>query len=165
MASWALPVAIVGGVLLIREIKGSGAEAEAAARRLVAEGADAAAAAAATSQQALYDLLAGAAASGEAAGIAARDAAREAAARAAVAEAIPVVERQQAEAAAAGGAGYGSVGGSEGVYTGQWRNVAPTAANPSGDRCSVELPTVHGYAHRFYTGAYCRTARAQGLIN
>jgi len=165
MASWALPVAIVGGVLLIREIKGSGAEAEAAARRLVAEGADAAAAAAATSQQALYDLLAGAAASGEAAGIAARDAAREAADVAHVAEAIPVVERQQAEAAAAGGAGYGSVGGSQGVYTGQWRNIAATAANPSGDRCAVDAPSVRGYGTRFFTGAYCRTARAAGLIN
>jgi len=154
MASWALPVAIVGGIFLIREAKGVAPDVEEAARRLAAE-------AAAESQKALADLLASAASSGEYYGLQARDAAREAAARAAVAEAIPVVERQTAAQAAAGAANYGTVTGSQGAVTGDWVNVT----TGTGDRCSVDYPTVHGRASRFFTGQYCRDARAQGLIS
>lgn len=153
MASWALPVAIIGGIYLIREVKTSGGD-------IVDEAKDAAADAAAASQKALEDFLASVAASGEYFGTAARDAQREAAARAAVAEAIPVVERQTAAMAAAARANFGTVSGSYGAITGEWSNVT----TGSGDRCSVDYPTVSGRATRFFTGQYCRDARAAGLI-
>ncbi len=154
MASWALPVAIVGGIYLIREVKATGPAAEEAARRLAAE-------AAAAGNQALADAHAAISGSGTYWGRQARDAAREAAAAQAAAEAIPVVERQTAAQAASGAANFGSVTGSQGTITGDWANVT----TGTGDRCSVDYPTISGRATRFFTGQYCRDARMQGLID
>jgi len=157
---WALPVAIVGGIFLIREVKGSGAAIEDTARRLAAE-------AAAESKAALDKLLADAAASGAAAGQAyygAQDAAsRQAALEALIAdtERLTALQRERGELRLGGG-GYGTVMGSLGGFTGDWENV--TAG--TGDRCSVRRPTISSSnTLNFFTGAYCRSARAQGLIN
>jgi len=155
---WALPVGIVGAVFLIREIKGGGAAAEEAARRIAAE-------AAAKSEQALIDLLEAASASGAAAGeayYAAEDArSRQAALEAAIADTERLAALQRTTGEAAGAAGnYGTVDGAIGSFSGDWVNVS----SGTGDRCSVDFITVSGRASRFFTGAYCRSARAQGLI-
>ena len=162
MASWALPVAVVGGVFLIRELKSNGAAeaaalAEETARRLAAEAAE-------TSQAAAAALLAAAASSGEAAGqayfgaIAAEG--RQDALEIAIADAERLAALQRERGELRLGSNYGTVTGAIGAFTGDWVNVANGA-----DRCSVDFPTVSGRASRFFTGAYCRSARAQGLIN
>jgi hypothetical protein len=154
-SSWALPAALVAGIYLVREAATVAPKAVDYVVDLVDDSISRTIAATTAAGGAV-------ASSGEYYGKLARDASREAAAQAAVAAAIPVVERQQV--AQIGKAGYGSVAGSEGTRTGIWRNIAPTPGNPSGDRCAVDAPSVHGYGTRFYTGAYCRAARAQGLI-
>jgi len=154
---WALPVGIVGAIFLIREVKSSGAAAEATIKRLAAE-------AAAESSDALYNLLEAAGESGAAAGAAyygAQDAeSRQRALEAAIAdtERLTALQRERGELRL--GSNYGTVSGSIGAFTGDWVNVS----TGTGDRCSVDFPTVSGRASRFFTGAYCRSARAQGLI-
>lgn len=152
-AGWGIAAALGAGILLIREAKASGPEAVEYLDNLVDDSIKRTREAA----EGAANVVAG---SGAYWGKKARDAVREEAAREAVATAIPVVERQQAEQAAASAANYGTVTGALGAYTGLWRTVT----TGTGDRCSVMFPSVHGKATRFFTGAYCRSARAAGLI-
>jgi len=151
--SWAIPATVLAVAYLVRESVEPAREAVAYVEDLVDDSI--------TRTIEATEAAAGAVAgSGEYYGKLLRDKMRENAARAAVAAAIPVVERQQVAQAAAGAAGYGSVGGSMGMITGNWRTVT----TGTGDRCAVDAPSVSGYGTRFFTGAYCRGARTAGLI-
>jgi len=56
---------------------------------------------------------------------------------------------------------YGIVDGPQGAYTGTWYNTP----NKAGDSCHVMSATSRASnATRYFTGQYCRNARAQGLI-
>jgi len=56
---------------------------------------------------------------------------------------------------------YGIVDGPQGAYTGTWFNTP----NKAGDSCHVLGATsASSNATRYFTGQYCRNARAQGLI-
>tara|TARA_Y100000310_G_scaffold318161_1_gene371882 strand:- start:497 stop:913 length:417 start_codon:yes stop_codon:yes gene_type:complete len=56
---------------------------------------------------------------------------------------------------------YGTVDGSLGAFTGTW---FPTAGKP-GDSCHVVRAGAQSSAGwKMFTGSYCRSARAQGLI-
>jgi len=56
---------------------------------------------------------------------------------------------------------YGIVDGPQGAYSGSWYNTP----NKAGDSCHVMSATSRASnATRYFTGAYCRNARAAGLI-
>ena len=67
----------------------------------------------------------------------------------------------EAERADAGFSNYGTVNGSLGPYTGKWFK---TLGKP-GDSCHLLYAnSSSSNATKFFTGSYCRQARAQGLI-
>lgn len=62
------------------------------------------------------------------------------------------------EAGRVGSAGFGTVGGSVGEFTGIWSDLG-------GGRCQVLDSNRHASnATRYFTGGYCRRAKSQGLI-
>jgi hypothetical protein len=64
----------------------------------------------------------------------------------------------QIEAGRVGSAGYGTVSGSVGEQTGVWSDLG-------NGRCSLLVATTPASnATRYFTGGYCRRAKAQGLI-
>jgi len=70
------------------------------------------------------------------------------------------IEAQRASTQLAAG-NYGTVDGPQGAFTGTWYNT-PTATD---DSCHVLGATsASSNATRYFTGKYCRNARAAGLI-
>ena len=76
---------------------------------------------------------------------------------------IAAAARRIEENRASGGfSNYGTVGGSLGPYTGKWFKTQGKA----GDSCHVLFANASSSnATKFFTGGYCRQARAQGLID
>ena len=147
--SWALPAAVLGAIFLIREAKATVPGLVAEPLGAAVEGAKAAGS----------DLLDAAAGSGAYYGQMFFEGIAAAGRLEALEEAITTSERLSAEQMAVGATNFGSIDGSIGVFTGEWRAVPGTA-----DRCSVDFWTPSGKASRFFTGGYCRRARAAGLI-
>ena len=76
---------------------------------------------------------------------------------------IAAAARRIEENRASGGfSNYGTVGGSLGPFTGKWFKTQGKA----GDSCHVLFANASSSnATKFFTGGYCRQARAQGLID
>ena len=77
------------------------------------------------------------------------------------AEKITTAQVIEAERAGAGFDNYGTVDGSLGPYTGRWFKTPGKA----GDSCHVLFAnSSSSNATKYFTGGYCRQAKAQGLL-
>jgi len=71
------------------------------------------------------------------------------------------IESERATELLATGGDYGTVSAAGQTWTGQWFNTP----NKAGDSCHIIFASPYSSnANRFFTGAICRQARAQGLI-
>jgi len=156
--SWALPVAVVGAIYLVREVKAGAEEGADYVEDKVNEGID-------RVTQAGTDALNTVAASGEFYGEAYYSALAEQGRREAAAIAIADAERIEASRAAVGTSNYGCVSGSLGGFCGKWYVTEREAFEKPPDSCSVLFAGPHGSnTTRSFTGPYCRSARSLGLI-
>jgi len=149
--AWALPVAIVAGIYLIREAKETGAA-------VITATADVGS-----------DLLDSAASSGEYYGQAYYEAERQRQLAAMIAENIAASERIEAAVLSGESLGPGQrsgcVTGTLGAYCGKWQvSQAEASSDTPQDSCHVIGTSGRGGFTKYFVGTYCRDARSQGLI-
>jgi len=162
ISSWALPVAVVAGIYLVREAKATGPETVEYIEDLVNDSIT-------RVQDAGADLLDSAASSGAYYGEAAYEAQYEAQRRAVTEQNILDAQRIEAAVLAPGGLAPGQrsgcVTGTLGGYCGKWKvSQAEASSDTPPDSCHVIGTGARGGFTKYFVGTYCRDARAQGLI-
>lgn len=161
-SSWALPVAIGGVILLIREAKTAIPEAIDYAEDKVNEGIE-------RVTEASTEALNTVAQSGEYYGRqyyeAENERARQAVTAANIAAAEAITAGQLSGATLQAGQRAGCVTGSLGAYCGKWQvsQLEASDATPA-DSCHVIGTGGRGGFTKYFVGTYCRDARAVGLV-
>jgi len=162
VSSWALPVAVVAGIYLVREAKATGPETVEYVEDLVNDSIT-------RVTDAGTSLLDSAASSGAYYGEAAYEAQYAAQRAAVIAENIAASERIEAAVLSGESLGPGQrsgcVTGTLGAYCGKWQvSQAEASSDTPQDSCHVIGTSGRGGFTKYFVGTYCRDARSQGLI-
>jgi len=162
VASWALPVAVVGAIYLVREVERAAVAPVEYVEDLVNDSIERVQDA---SVEALNTVAEHGAAAGQAYYGAIYEEQRAAVTAANIAASEAITAGQLSGATLLPGQRAGCVSGSLGAYCGKWQ-VSQREAGPETppDSCHVIGTGGRGGFTKYFVGTYCRDARAQGLV-